>query len=393
MKRHHGLAIMVAVGFWLVSGGASMVCADPFSSAPGTRARAMGGAFCGIADDFSAVWYNPAGLAGMEKKAKKKSAAASRHFQLVTEWAQAASVQDESGDLETDNAWFFGGIYQAPEYATGLFYYTPYVINYRAYDNRGNDVAWGRIEESIQVFSVPIALNLPVFQDKFRFGGTLDWVRADIGGSQILYRDLTGFAEGYEAESGKESKLSGSLSILLTPVDTGAFKLNLGAVYRLEGGTDIGEAAMRSGSDQGVGRLFFDRPASLDIGLGLTSVFEAGKTDYELNVGLQYGRTDWGGATVDGDLDYNRYSAGVELAILREKERLNRIALRAGYFMSDPSGENPANQEWPDVTGITYGVGLRMGQVFLDVAQEYVTHDGSTDDSVLLTSAAISLSF
>jgi len=34
-----------------------------FVNYPGTRAKAMGGAFVAVADDSSAWWYNPAGVA------------------------------------------------------------------------------------------------------------------------------------------------------------------------------------------------------------------------------------------------------------------------------------------------------------------------------------------
>jgi hypothetical protein len=43
-----------------------MICADEplfHSRTPGTRARAMGGAYTAIAGDYSAFWYNPSGLA------------------------------------------------------------------------------------------------------------------------------------------------------------------------------------------------------------------------------------------------------------------------------------------------------------------------------------------
>ena len=52
----------LAAGFLLLRGPAS---ASGFLSAgPGARAAAMGGAVTGLADDQSAIFYNPAGLAG-----------------------------------------------------------------------------------------------------------------------------------------------------------------------------------------------------------------------------------------------------------------------------------------------------------------------------------------
>ena len=62
----------------------SIVYADPFMSYPGTRAKAMGGAFCAVADDASSVWYNPAGVAGDET------------FDFVLEWSQAIVQKSET---------------------------------------------------------------------------------------------------------------------------------------------------------------------------------------------------------------------------------------------------------------------------------------------------------
>ena len=53
--------------FFLITLTGSQTFADPFMNYPGARAKAMGGAFTGIADDASAVWYNPAGLARVRR--------------------------------------------------------------------------------------------------------------------------------------------------------------------------------------------------------------------------------------------------------------------------------------------------------------------------------------
>ncbi len=206
---------------------------------------------------------------------------------------------------------------------------------------------------------------------------------------------FTLFVYGYSTNSGSESALSGSFSVLFTPVDSDAFKLNIGGVYRLKGNTDMGNAAMKADTDAGVGRLFFDRPSSFDLGIGIGKLTRVSKTrGYEFNLGLQYGRTDWGGAAgAGGSLEYDRLSAGLEFVLLRPRQRFNRFAFRAGYFISDPSGDTSNNQDWPDIDGITWGVGVRMGKLSIDIAQELVTHDGTADEDILLTSVGASLLF
>lgn len=367
--------------------------AGPFSSFPGTKAAAMAGAFTAVADDPSAVWYNPAGLAGMGAANRNRS---HRKIEVVLGWGQNAGIEAPDGDLENDNAWFLGGDLRYPEYGVGAFYYTPYTINYWASERDERDVAWGKVEEDIQIFSIPAAVSLPVADYRLNIGAALEWIRADIGGTQITYRDASGFANGYEAESDSESGLSGSLGLLFTGGKD--LKFSLGATYRFRSGADIGEAAMRLDTDTGVGELFFDRPQSFDIGVAVTSKMGAdgaGAAHNELTLSVQYGFTDWGDAGArDIDLDYATYAFGGEYAVVRPNERFNRLAVRAGYTYSDPSGGAEA-WDWPEVSAFTYGVGLRMGQFQVDLAQEYATYenDAGLDESRLLTSATVTLVF
>jgi hypothetical protein len=360
--------------------------AGPFDSAPGTRARAMGGAFAAVADDGSAVWHNPAGLAGRTERV------------ATAEWGQGAAV-DDGGDISTENAFFFGGYFAEPEYAFGAFFLTPYTIHYSVPDPGGRDRAFGRVEESIQVVSVPLAIAPGAFEGRLKFGGTVEWVRADIGGSQIVYRDAAGFANGYAAADDSTSDISGSLGMLAHLVDAPDLRLSLGATYRFGVSGGIGEDARRDPGDAGVADLFFDKPAGYELGaalwlpLGQPTRNAVRRTS--MTISAQYGKTDWGGAN-DGrvDLEYDRYAAGAELVFDRDREQIGQIALRAGYYLADPSG-NAGSFDWPEVRGITYGFGMKIGQMTLDLAQEYRTleNDRGLDDSEFLSSAALSLSF
>ncbi|MFP4307123.1 MAG: hypothetical protein ACLFQQ_07895 [Desulfococcaceae bacterium] len=371
----------------LTAMAAGPAVAGPFNSAPGARARAMGGAFAAVADDASAAWHNPAGLAGRSERV------------ATGEWGQGSAVDDPSGDVSGENAFFVGGHYAEPEYAVGAFFLTPYTIQYFSMDPGGRNEAFGKVEESIQVVSVPLAIAPGAFEGRLKFGGTVEWVRSDIGGSEIVYRDDTGFANGYAAAEDSASDVSGSLSVLAHPVDTKQLRLSLGATYRFGAAADIGEEARRNDGDTGVSDLFFDKPPSYDVGAAVTvplgrQIQNAMRRTF-LTVSAQYGKTDWGEAN-DGDIDleYDRYSGGLEVAFERERAQVSRWALRGGYYLSDPTG-NAAGFDWPEATGISYGLGITMGQVTLDLAQEYRTLENDTglDDSALLTSAALSLRF
>ncbi len=357
----------------------------PFSSSPGTRARAMAGAFTAVSDDASAVWYNPAGLAG-----KKEIGG-------ILEWAQAPSIEEENGELDSgENNWFAGAYYEEKEYGIGLFYHRPYTINYWAYDGNQRNMAWGDVIETVQVFAIPIAVALPVFDGRLKFGGTVEWVNLDIGESKVVYRDQSGFANGYKAADDSDSGLSGSLGILATAVDTGDLKLNLGGTYRLKSQTEAGKSAMVSESDTAIAELFYEKPASFDIAASLIMDFKGkGSQKYEFTTGIQYGSTDWGDAQEgNSDLEYGSFSFGTELALKDENARISNMAFRAGYFLRDPSGGSQS-WDWPEVSGITYGFGMKIGNLGIDIAQEYVAfeNDSGYDDDVFLTSLALTLTF
>jgi hypothetical protein len=384
MGRWIKRAALVMIAATMAAGPAF---AGPFESAPGTRARAMGGAFTAVADDASATWHNPAGLAGRKERV------------ATGEWGQGAAVDDPSGDVSGENAFFVGGHYAEPEYAFGAFFLTPYTIQYYSMDRGGRNEAFGKVEESIQVVSVPLAIAPGAFEGRLKFGGTVEWVRADIGGSEIVFRDDTGFANGYAADEDSASDVSGSVSVLAHAVDTKQLRLSLGATYRFGATADIGEEAKREDGDTGISDLFFDKPPSYDLGasvwlpLGGETLNAMRRTS--LTLSAQYGKTDWGEAN-DGaiDLEYDRYSGGLEVAFDRERAQISRWALRGGYYLSDPTGD-AAGFDWPEVTGITYGLGMTIGKVTIDLAQEYRTleNDAGVDDSAVLTSAALSLQF
>jgi len=357
----------------------------PFASYPGTRARAMAGAFTAVADDASAVWYNPAGLAG-----KKEIGG-------VLEWYQAPGIEEENRELDSgENNWFAGAYYEEKEYGIGLFYYRPYTVSYPAADIVQRNAAWGTVDETVQVFSIPMTIAPPVFEGKLKLGGSVEWVNLDVGESQIVYRDLSGFANGYKAADDSDSGFSGSLGILVTAVDTGDLKLNLGGTYRFKSGTEAGKSAMVLESDTAIAELFFEKPASFDAGAALIMGFKGkGSQKYEFTAGIQYGSTDWGDAQEgDSDLKYDNFSFGTELALKDENARISNMAFRAGYFLRNPSGGSQ-NWDWPDVSGITYGFGISIGNLGIDIAQEYVAfeNDSGYDDDVFLTSLALTLTF
>jgi hypothetical protein len=94
------------VGISLLALGVSSGSAQSFDAA-GTRAAGMGGAFVGVADDATAIYWNPAGLA------------AGSYFSLVLDGRTGEMTPDQARQ-GSDNSAFFMGLAMP---ALGLGYY------------------------------------------------------------------------------------------------------------------------------------------------------------------------------------------------------------------------------------------------------------------------------
>jgi hypothetical protein len=77
----------------LILGLLPLVAAAQSIESVGTRAQGMGGAFVGVADDASAVYWNPAGLAG------------GAYFSLVVDGNTAQSLPDGEPEGANRNGW------------------------------------------------------------------------------------------------------------------------------------------------------------------------------------------------------------------------------------------------------------------------------------------------
>jgi hypothetical protein len=379
----------IALFSFLVFSGAPLQ-ASPFRSYPGARAMAMAGAFTGIADDSSSVWFNPAGLA----REKDKEGALEGTF----EWSQAASIDEKDGSLRSDEtAWFFGGGYSCDKFGAGLYYYTPYTIKYWAHDQEKNDTAFGKVDEVVQIIGVPLAASF--FEGRLKLGVAIEWVYLNIADSGIYYRDTWGWLGTYQTAQEGTDGFAGSLGTLITLIDntSQSYTLQLGGTYRLKSQTDIGTAASEDENSGAVSQLFFNRPESFDLSLSFTKAFPS--IDSVLVLATQYGITDWGGAREeDWGFSYREISFGAEFAIEDTDAILKKKALRMGYYTSRPSGQDRI-WDWPDVQGITYGIGIAVGydkvRFCLDLTQELrsLKNDAGYNDSAMLTSLALTCTF
>ena len=366
-NRKNILALIVFLSLYLFSIAEPGIC-SPFISFPGARAKAMAGAFTAVADDPSSVWYNPAGFA-------------TKKIDCTLEAAQATTIDEAQGPLENDQlSLFFGAVinldwFKLIDLKTGLLFYSPYTAKYWAYDDAERQTAWGHVHETYQILGIPVAKSF--FDDKLKLGLTLEWVLLDIGDSDINYRDQWGWADRYQPDNDSTNGLSGSIGVQGTVFEDKELSYNIkaGAVYRFKTSTDIGKEALNNEYDQGVESIFFDKPRSFDIGLAFEKSFATKENIY---LSLQYGSTDWGGASGGNEnFKYNKISLGAEYEVTKTLLFIKKTAVRAGYYQSTASGSSSI-WSWPDVTGITFGAGIAFGDVS-DENKDYFQLDGSVE--------------
>lgn len=322
---------LAAVAALLVAGPA---LADPFLSSPGVRARGMGGAFVAVADDASAVWHNPAGLADLGQAA-------------AGEWLQAAEL-DAAGDAEAGaNAYLLGawrtghGAPQGPTTA-GIFYYTPYTLKFEIADSLQADTVYGQISETVQQLSLAYGMSLG---EQLQVGFTLDRFTMDTGGTGLTVRDTLNVPTAATVDDASSSGLGISVGgIYRLQRDPAArLRLSLGAVYRtpLSGG-EVG------GSSDAAEAYLGNAPTSYDLGAAVRTRLGPG----ELLLAAQYGALDWG-----RDNGYRKLSSGAEYRLAGDGLGRYQPALRLGWYRSTPA-DGEAAEAWPEVSSISFGLGF-----------------------------------
>ena len=386
------------------------VFADPFMSYPGTRARAMGGAFCGVADDASAVWYNPAGLAEGES------------FDLVLEWSQAvAQDEDTKRKFDKDNYLTSTGvnpsalsneenkIFFAIKWAdeteqndggVALYYMSPYTIDWYYPPKLEVGNAFGSIKEDMNIYGLSFALSS--LEDRLLFGASLEYINFsfetedlyhiftyDSTESMYYYRNAdTRFDNAYG--------FSGSLGILGVVYDNReqAMRIKLGGVYRFSSscsadtGTDTAvDTDEVNISEKIVDQLVFSKPASYDIGFSINKSLTFLKSAFLFSG--QYGVTDWSKTNDTITNEYKKTSFGVEWQINFQNGIL--LALRSGMYTSEASEPETG---WPDVNGFTIGIGTLIGEGWgIDCTNELrdISFDGGKEESISLLSIALTV--
>jgi len=394
-------------------------------SGVGSRAIGMGGAFRGLADDYTAVYWNPAGLAF------NKNTALSMVFAGIRPTGEFTSQMDITGtdnkgkkyDMEVKN-WFLPNLYFAAEgknnFNYGLGVYVPYALGAEwdiftlpetmPVDVTGDGVPdtyapikWAdgfpekEIKSAVNVIEIHPAASWKI-NDNFSAGLGFGAMRAEITILKYLPHaskgtyvptsvDMSGSGWGFGAnfgvmykfsenlQFGLSGKLPSTIKISDIDVNVDTYLNNLVAQsqglpqeYVVKTKTS-GSADMKLPADLGIGIAFSPNSKWLfaaDFSWTQWSVFD--KIEVELDEALADGRksiemnTDWD--------DAMRFSIGTEYYMN------DMLTLRGGYHIEQtPIPDETLNPTWPDISllhSLNIGSSYKMGKFTVNMNIEHI---------------------
>lgn len=347
----------------------------------GSRASSMGTAFIGLADDFSAVFFNPAGLTQM-KEANLTA------FGTILIPSGSYQLEAYGIDAKTDSEIFPSG---------ALAYFKPIsdklILGIAAYVPAGSGGTWNgddlaplsggvSFEWASKIFAFTLSPAIAYkISDTFSVGATLN-----INYGMLQTKMPTDVGQSIEDLSGVS--FGATFGVLFAPSDF----ISIGASLRTASKASFeGDAEFPSFSGIGMATIATatrDATWPMVAGIGvsvkpvdkLTIVADAVWTNWAKldTIPVEYSDPTWAPvlamAGVDMDFDL-RWEDTWQFKVGLEYQVSNCLALRAGFY-SDPAPSPIATQNilLPniDYTAITAGIGYKSKKIAIDFAFEYI---------------------
>ena len=397
----------------------------------GVRAMGMGGAFVGVADDFTAMYWNPAGLAQMQRREVQVSF-------LRNSRANDSIFNGTPGRSELTNTRFgsLGFVYPYPVYrgslvlAAGLTRIKDFdwSLNLKGEDQglaadhalqHEGELALAGVSAAIDVSSaVSLGATLGLVSGEDEAVNEFDWadLQNEFDEQRFLARDS--FTDEYQWTP------YAVLGVMLrTPRDKPRYRL--GATFATGGTHKIRYVFRGSPSDTGYSSVEYDD--------GTVEEFsdEEARNTYELALPFEFGvgasaealpgltlagslhLAEWSQSEYEGDddglradtsfetqyRDVLRYHVGVEYRV-----PVVALDLRAGYFVDpvpfigprDPDSDDPPIRIEEDRRFITLGAGILIDEAMqIDLAwvrgafKQVEEYSGQYSDNVLSEDYAI----
>lgn len=428
-KRTLGL-IAASVGIALTA--SEVLANDTFSTAPGTRANGMAGAYVAVARDATSIWYNPAGmtnisgnsviieagqLVGQDYNAFEETCV--RRFiesDAVCDWTQLTTE-------DTELVKYAGYAKGTEDYGYGLAFFKPYsglregsgtlglgIVNT---PNGDIETVTGEISTlyQVDVSQVSAAFATKVLGDKLSIGVNLDSISTEING-------LSGAVAGTSVD---DSSIGYGFGLLYNqPVGEEGSAFSAGLSFKDNNGGDIeiGNNVFGSPSPRILSfGVAFDYAISQQSFLLISTSFDnvtfdqsstqtyvscndSALADPALRItelrdpdtNVPYANANafcqdtWGDElfiqSQTLDLDYDRRAIGLEYTYLTTSG--NAWYIRAGYATVESQPEDNVrllNQTESEST--TFGVGASYGNFNIDLAVEYRDIEFDRQSSIL----------
>lgn len=383
----------------------------------GSRAQSMGGAFIGLADDWTAIYWNPAGLTQLrgfgagfdfssphiemkdgDSLTNRPIAEMDTRYQRDIFGQYPPEMEPRHFDKEKVKYDFY-----IPAGAAGYWQYAGLDMALGYYIPAGYYIDWDdRIPYGAGTITADLFQQLSVVAVNFSLAKQINPALALGAGLDVLYGDVDYEANKVVADSGisdyRYALDSGADGTGYEGVFGGLYhlneKLSLGGVYRTGATIDLDGRAHTSLTLLGLSETSgfvqkFHHPATYGLGA-------AYRWATNLILTADWQRTDW--STFDIDIDYdtpglalvdqdyasdwrdsNRYRAGVEW------RPILRWALRAGYFFDESplpdKSVSLSNIVGVDRHNITLGAGYEWRDSwFIDLVLGHAWGDREVDD-------------
>lgn len=342
----------------------------------GCRAIAMGGAFSAVADDASAIFYNPSGLAFM--KSNFNFSLNGFYIWPTHEYTLPSGRKIESRYSNPLPQLFFT-FKTSSKITLGVGFYVPYA---------GGGVDWKEeflgypLKSTLGIFSITPAFAYQ-FSEKFSLGLNLNFYRALLN----VKTKMEPFGPMSEEESG--TAISGGLSMMYRPTERLSFGLSFRgpAKMRLAGETSLSYGPYKIKLDsETFFRLPWDMEAGFSFWLSERLLFSA-SGQYTMWSVLDKVEKTIRGVPLTGDIKVDEIMDFHNILILRaglEYAFPQGVFLRAGIgldpYATPASALNITNIDVKKFT-ILGGVGYRAGKMQIDFA--YVYAMGSEREKVI----------
>jgi long-chain fatty acid transport protein len=350
----------------------------------GTKAITMGGAFIGLADDYSAVFWNPAGLTQMKQTTLSffgTDIIPSVSYQFTIPGVFSIDTKAESKHYISGSIGFFKPL--SEKLVVGIYGYVPTGLGVTW---KGDELAaltggvsreWDTYVGIITVSPV-IAFKL---SEKFSLGAALN---INYGFAQ-LKRPVPGApALGQYSEDTDGIAFGGTIGMLVKPSE----KFSFGMTFRtplkvtLKGDATISGAPLLGlpATDDAEREVTF--PMWMGAGIAvkptdkLTITADAQYTNWKVMdiIPMEFTNSLWKAYFEDGSQLALDWKNCVQLRFGLEYKTSEKFAIRAGYYYDpNPSPKNTRTILLPEMTFnfVTFGIGYHTEKVTIDLGFEY----------------------